>query len=334
MSTLKDIANQTNLAVGTVSRILRGKERVSQATRKRVFEAAEDLKYRPNLLVRGIQTGSTNTIGVMMRMADEFRSGLMRGINHELVIAGYVPIVLSPPAPVQPPFELALLHELIDRRVDGLILYPTKDSAPDDYLREVWDRGLPLVTVDREMEHTHADFVGTDDTEGAKLGMRHLLDLGHRRILHLAGPDYASTAHARRIGAQEAAREIRDADLIIAGDSFRDVRDDVTAVFSKDPKPTAINCACDLQLPDVFKALGEMGLRVPQDVSVVGFADIEVARIWGVTTLRQDPESIGRTAARLLLDRLTGRVTGKAARKIRLMPELIVRQSTAQAPRQ
>ncbi len=334
---LRAIADATGLALATVSRILRGRDQCSEATRQRVLTVAEQLKYRPNLLVQGLQTGRTRTIGVLMQVR-EFPARIIEGIHDELVAADHVPIILWPRivySPDEPTNDLEQLHRLIDRRVDAVILYPADDRVADDYLHEVWDRGLPLVTVDRELEHTHADFVGTDDRLGGRLAAEHLLDLGHRHFGIVAGPPQVTTARHRQEGFAAAVATCPDATLHVVHDSSYTVGYPAALELLRQfPRPTALFADNDYQAEGVYRAAADMQLHIPHDLSVVGFADLRHAPYLQppLTTLRQFPEQIGQRAARLVLDRLDGELSDPAPQRHRLAPQLIVRHSTAKPP--
>lgn len=338
MATLKDIAEETGLAIGTVSRILRNRERVAEDTRARVLEAARRLKYRPNLLVRGIQSGRTQTIGVILRPMDEFRAALLTGINDALLEEDHVALVISGVTDQEKPTQLDLIHALVDRRVDGVIMYPKEDNAPDEFLHEVWERDIPLVTVDRLMPYTHADFVGTDDLVGGSLAARHLMALGHRHFGHIAGANYTSTGEDRYKGFRAELEKVEGTRCVMQGGTdFEDSYRAALKLLHRDARPTALFLASDLMIPGLYRAAAELELHIPSDVSVVGFADLSLARMVDpqVTTIRQDPYRIGYRAAKLILERLNNsEPAGDEAEKrlIRLTPRLVKRASTGPAP--
>ena len=216
---LRQIAEEVGVSVMTVSRGLRGSPEVSPATRDRIVAAAERLKYRPNRVVNAFKTGRTGLVGVMVRPSKLYRCDLIEGIHDELIASGSLPVMhfsrsggeANPDAA-----ELDCLHRLLDQRVDGIVFWPSDETVPDHYLQEVWQRGVPLVAVDRRLPHTRADFSGTDDIAGGRLAAEHLLDLGHRRIAVLCGEPWVSTYADRRegflevIAAHNAARMLLD----------------------------------------------------------------------------------------------------------------------------
>ena len=329
------------VSLATASLILRGKYHFSPKTCKRVLDAAKELKYRPNLLVQGIQSGKTYTIGVIMPMTTQFRSEVLTGIHEELVAADHIPFVVWSDANAKKPYrftELEQIHRLVDRRVDGVILYPEEDQAPDDYLNEVWKRGIPLVSVDREMIATHADFVGADDKAGAKMIAEHFLDLNHKHFGYIFGMPKSATTFRYRFESFEATIKKRKNTSLV--DACVDVSkgldiDPVVNILNAQPRPTAIFAANDYLAATVMKAASSIGLSVPDDVSVVGFGDLDICS-WVtpmLTTVQQFPRLIGREAARLVLRRSMGDIEGAAPQKVRISPKLIIRKSTAKTPK-
>src|SRR3954447_17914849 len=202
----QDIAREANVSRVTVSLVLAGKDQTSEETRRRVMEVAQRLRYRPNLLVQGMQTGRTFAVGVIVPSSMHFHGQIARGVHDELVANDFVPIQLwTDPAEDFTKTELAQIHRLVDRRVDGVIIWPADVSVPDVHFREIWQRQIPLVTVDRETT-THADHVGTDEELGGRLAAQHLLKLGHRRVAHVTYPKPMGSI-ARRGAAFKAAIE-------------------------------------------------------------------------------------------------------------------------------
>src|SRR5215207_2210676 len=193
----QDIAREANVSRVTVSLVLAGKDQTSEETRRRVLEVAKKLRYRPNLLVQGMQTGRTYTVGVIMPSSMHFHGQVARGIHDELMTADFVPIQLwMNPSKDTKNTELEQIHRLVDRRVDGVIIFPIDASVPDVHFQEIWQREIPLVTVDRETT-THADHVGTDEELGGRLAAEHLLSLGHKRVLLVTIPGKTGNMHRR-----------------------------------------------------------------------------------------------------------------------------------------
>ncbi|MEA2734924.1 MAG: LacI family transcriptional regulator [Humisphaera sp.] len=328
----QDIAREANVSRVTVSLVLAGKDQTSEETRRRVLEVAKRLRYRPNLLVQGMQTGRTFTVGVIMPSSMHFHGQVARGIHDELMTADYVPIQLwMNPAKDTKNTELEQIHRLVDRRVDGVIIFPVDASVPDVHFHEIWQRHIPLVTVDRETT-THADHVGTDEEVGGKLAAENLLSLGHKRVVHVTFPHRTGNVHRR---AETFIKRMQKggADVELVGGHLEDLVAPLKEILSRPKRPTAVFAATDPMATKVYGVAASLGLKIPVDISVMGYADFPFARdlVPPLTTVRQDPYQMGRIAAQLLLDRILDRASGEASKRIHLAPELIVRGSTAQA---
>ena len=337
-ATLKAIACQTGVSIGTVSRILRGQGHVVPEKRKRVLERARHLGYRPNLLVQGLQSGRTRNVGVLMPFRDAFYCGILSGIHDELVAHDYAPILLechtTPDGGFSGKSELELIHELVDRRVDAVIMVPSRDAATDAYLREMRERALPVVAVDRELPWAHADFVGTDDEAGGRLAAEVLLQRGHRLLGHVAGPSYTSTGRLRRQGFEAAVREAGGACVTCESPDFVTAYEPTVQMLSRRRAPTAIFASNDILAREVYRAAARVGRTIPGDLAVLGFGNLDFA-VWmtpALSTFEQPIYAMGRKAASLALERVDSRMDGTAARKIRLAARLTARESVQMPP--
>jgi LacI family transcriptional regulator len=302
---------------------------------------AQRLKYRPNRVVNAFKTGRTGLVGVMVRPSKLYRCDLIEGIHDELVAAGSLPVMhfsRTGGEAIPDAAELGCLHRLLDQRVDGIVFWPSNETVPDHYLHEVWQRGVPLVAVDRRLPHTRADFSGTDDVAGGRLAGEHLLELGHRRIAMLCGEPWVSTYADRRQGflAAVAAHNAAAAPADTCRCEPVECRNESCVSQARDllerrDRPTAIFAVSDVLAAHVYQAAASLGLSIGGDVSVLGYADIPESAFLrpGLSTVRQDFRQIGRNAARMLLDRIGGNVTGERARSTRVMPTLVARASTA-----
>lgn len=329
-----EIARELGVSQSLVSKILSGRNEASKEMTEKILKLVGEKGYRPNMLVRGMQTGQTKTIGVVVP-ADGFHSGIVQGIHDHLDSAGYAMILVWNKENIAAPDsrkELEYIHRLVDRRVDGVILRPTHDDVSDMYFKEVSERGIPLVIVDRELARTHYDFAGTDDRAGGEMAARHLLGLGHRSLGQLAGPSSVSTAKDRRLGFEKAVAEFGKGAVCrtIEAQHFDHVEKEILQLLQSNPRPTAIFGANDNTAREIYEMAATLGLKVPGDLSVVGFADLEFARflVPSLTTIQQDPYGIGEEAAKLLLARCKADKTGEKHEAIRLKPGLIVRAST------
>lgn len=332
-STVKQIADELGVSMMTVSRAINGRGRISEETRDRVLAVAKRLKYRPNRLVHAIKHGRSRTVGVMVPIAMSFGASVMQGIHDTLAEHRYLPILHvhgEGPQASRDEAELEYLHRLLDQRVDGIIFWPSDETVPQVYLHEVWDRGVPLVAVDRHLPRTNADFSGTDDEAGGRMAAEHLLQLGHRRLAHIGGERWVSTYADRRRGFESVIASVASVTYSVEECADCQCGDIATRLLASADRPTAIFLPSDRMAPHVYAAAESLGLSIGRDVSVVGFADL-AETAWlrpRLTTVRQDARRIGAEAARLVLDRIEGRTADDRPRVVRVLPEIVVRGST------
>jgi LacI family transcriptional regulator len=339
----KLIAREAGVSQSTVSLVLAGREITSEETRRKVLATAERLKYRPNLLVQGMQTGKTKMIGVMAPPLDSYWSEILYGIHDVLAAADHVPITLwtahegSGPrgrfAPVAN--ELEQIHRLLDRRVDGVILWPPFASLFSRHVHEFVSRDLPVVTIDHRLPpEFKADFVGSDEAHGGRMIAEYLYSLGHRRLGHLAGPGVATWAVARRTAFEGSVRDMPDADCVTLEAPHGETAlglETARALLSRPrgSRPTAIFAASDLYAKCVYRAAAEKGIRIPDDLSVVGFSDDDFSGEMGppLTTVHQPAYEIGQRAAEVVLGRSTGEIRSRAPLVEELPVKLVTRAS-------
>ena len=329
---LKTIAQEAGVSIGTVSRVMRGDDAFAAETIEKVQRIANEMGYRPNRLVASIQAGKTQTIGVMVPPEGMFFGRVLAGIHAKLAHNDYIPLHLwaTPELP-----EREQIHRLLDRRVDGMILFASDHTAPDPFIEEVWRRNIPAVSVDRLIEGSPADFVGTDDKLGGELAAKHLLDLGHRNVMHLAARPDISTSHGRWQGFKKIIGARRGAQTAYAvAEDFYSGYELAMEFLSQPDRPTAVFAGNDYLAVDTLRAARDLGIDVPTQLSVVGFSDLPIAEnsVPPLTTLRQEPDLIGQAAAQVVLDRIYGKLKSKSPHIITLQPTLIDRESTGPVP--
>jgi DNA-binding LacI/PurR family transcriptional regulator len=306
---------------------MRNAPHVSDEKRQRVLSAAAELGYRPNAAARSLVRRRTSLMGVLLSdLHNPFFAEVIDGIQAEAAAYGYRTIVgtgdrveLS---------EAGALETMLELRAEGLIL-----ASPVLPMRTIVEasRELPIVLVARRTRVSSVDSVANDDLSGAALAVAHLASLGHERIAHIDG-GYGAGSPERRRGYERAMRKhgLESHIRIAAGTYTEDGgRQGVTALFSGGRTPTAIFAANDLSAIGTLSALAERGIRVPADVSVVGYDNTALAAVRHIhlTTVDQPRPEMGRTAVALLLERLKeGRVE---ARHVLMPPSLVVRSSTA-----
>jgi LacI family transcriptional regulator len=338
-ATLRDVAAAARVHPATASRALNPETRilVSEETARRVADAAAALGYRPNPVARSLRTRRSHTIGVLIPdLNNPLFPPMVRGLEDGLTEAGYVALLGNTDSDTGK--EQAIFEQMRARHVDGFVLATA--HAHDPVLAEAAEAGLPVVLMNRlDPEHDFSS-VSVDNEQGMRMAVAHLVELGHTRIAHIAGPPQVSTGEGRRRGYDQglkAANIDPDEDLIVAATGFTVEegarccgellgRRAAGAGFS------AIAVANDMLAVGCFGALDEAGLSCPDDLSLVGFNDMPfVGRLRPpLTTVRFPHYQLGRDAAQLLLERVAR--ADAPVKVLFLDPELVVRGSTA-APR-
>lgn len=338
MATIKDISRLTGFSVTTVSRALNGYSDVSDNTRKLIKDAAETLSYSPNGLARGLVMKKTKTLGLLVsgmtykNIDNNFVFEVLCGINDSAATSDYDLILFSTNTAKQ---KMKTYTQLCrERKVDGVILQGVKTDDP--YLQEVLDSDIPCVLIDIPVQSEYVGYVSTNHKESAQMAVEHLIGLGHQQIGMMNGYPEAFVSKERYEGFREA---LRNADLSckpewVSNGKFTEEEAQVQAIelLQAHPEITAIFCASDTMALGVIKAAKELGLFVPEQLSVVGFDDIPTAAYFQppLTTIGQNMYQLGYEAANLLM----GMLKSEESPKFNILQnEFILRSSTAKPAR-
>lgn len=324
--TIRDVAERADVSIATVSHVLNRTRFVSRETQQRVLRAVRELGYRPNVVAKTARRRRTNTLGVIMcDLENPFMVEILRGI--ETVFAAHHFDMLVTNTNYILSKEQDTLEMFFGKQVDGVILVPAKGGNVD--LKLFIDFGVPVVVLDKRVDEEEVDFVGVTNREGSKELMQYILELGHRRIGVIAGPQDTSTGRERLEGVFEAAAVFPDAEILVfEGDFTKDSGvEGVRHFLSCAQAPTAL-FACNYSMGlGAFEALHDMGVKIPQDISFALFDDLPWFTYLDppLTAIAQPAFDIGRRGAELLIERLSKR--RKSPMKVVLPTTLCIRAS-------
>ncbi|MBI3961148.1 MAG: LacI family DNA-binding transcriptional regulator [Deinococcus sp.] len=324
--TIEHVARLSGVSKGTVSRVLNNHPSVSPQTRTRVQEAIAQLGFQPSSAARGLARGQRHTIGVAVPnvtvagLPSPYKTALLEAISNAAADAGYTVQVSA--ARAEEAGEKSNLEWVLDRQVDGVILLDLKEH--DQRLAVLRHRQVPFVAVGTSPV---GSWVEVENEEGARLAILHLLDLGHQRIGHIAGPKGLDVTGRRLVGYRRALEEraLGFEKALVQGAEFTELGGYRTGTALLEQGVTAIFAASDQMALGAIEAARDAGLSVPGDLSVVGFDDVLPARLANLTTVHQPIASVGRAATELLIALLHG---GKEQHLI-FPTELVVRSTTA-----
>lgn len=334
--TISDVAQLAGVHRSTAARALSpsASGMLKPETVTRVVHAADQLGYSTNTLARGLRTSRSQTVGVLLPdLNNPLFPPIVRGIEDALLPHGYTALVASTDNDAER--ERLYFHALLGRQVDGFIIATARDQDP--VLDEARRRRIAVVLINRTNIARDFPLVTGDDRDGVRAAIRHLVDLGHRRIAHLTGPDGVSSATTRSSAFREAiadhALPADDTPILPCTAFTEDAgRTGAEALLSRAPRPTAIFAANDLIALGALRAINARGLRCPDDISVVGFNDMRFADAFAppLTTVHVPHHLMGAEAGNLILEQLTH--PNPVGKSILLPVTLNVRGSTAAPP--
>jgi LacI family transcriptional regulator len=329
-TTLHEVARRAGVSAMTVSRVVNGRGSVDSETRQRVEEAIQALDYVPNRIARGLISQKTQTIGIIVPdIVNPFFAPVVRGAESAARKAGYRVLLCNSEGDLR--LEREYIEDLVAHRVEGLLLAPASDRSRSSIL-SLLRGGFPLVLIDRALPDADCDLIVSDNAQGARRLIEHLIAIGHREIAHVSDAEDTSTGRERLRGYSEA--------LEAAGIPFQPelvIRTTVDRIggyraaqeiLARDPLPTAIFAVNNMTAVGTMEALRERNLSVPKDMGLVCFDDVEHLAVLSpiLTVIDQPAETFGSLGVQLLLERMTGKANSRP-RRIILQTDLIVRQS-------
>jgi DNA-binding LacI/PurR family transcriptional regulator len=333
MATQKELARLAGVSAGTVSNVISGSTKVSEASRKKVLAAIQSLNYRPNLIARSLKTNRTHTLGIIVPdITIPFFPKIVRGAESAARERGYFLIVLDS----QGSHELEMdMLALMRQRADGILLVTAGDFRwSKESVAEI-ENGPPVVCVDRLPEGLDTDSVCVDDFGAAELGVRHLLSAGHREIAMVTGPLSLTNEQERLRGYKHALREagVRIKDSLIWSAGFE--KDDIQALcrhqfMAGKTKPSALIASNGVTGIYALRTLYEMGLSTPKDIAFVSIDELMSDELFEprITSVLQPTYEIGYRAVEVLLARIARGSDASSTSKVRLSASLVVRDSS------
>lgn len=326
-ASIKEVAREAGVSIGTVSNVLNRPDAVTPAIRQRVLDAIAKLGYVRNDPARQLRAGRSRTIAlVVLDIANPFFADLARGADEIADASDAIAIICDSHQDAER--EQRILDRLEEQRVLGVLITPVTDG-PHSRVERLIDRGMPVVLVDRASGHPSRCSVAVDDVLGGQLVGDHLLAQGHRQIAFVGGPLRIRQVADRKagltgaLGTRAELLPVETPSLTVAAG-----RAAARSLTESSPRITAVACANDLLALGVLQELTLLGVRVPEDIAVVGYDDIQAAAAAAVplTSVRRPREQLGRTAAQLLLEEVND--PAHQHRHVVFKPELVVRSSS------
>jgi LacI family transcriptional regulator len=328
MPTIKQVAAHAGVSSATVSHVINGTRYVSENVREQVQKAMDELGYRPNALARSLRSGYTHTLGLVLPdSANPFFAEVGHSIEIAAFEAGYSVVLCN----TENDFEKEALYVdvLTKKQVDGIIFVTTGERS--DSLKNLVKMGIPTVVMDRDFPELELDVVLADNLQGGYQATQHLISLGHKRIGCIAGPSSLNSSSRRLVGYKQALQEaniVVNPELIMNGNFHPESGWEVGhKMLSQQDAPTAIFTCNDLMAMGALRAATELGLRVPYDLALVAYDDINLASyiIPALTTIKQPKAEMGLAALNFLLARIKDKQS--APQRVLLPVSLVIRDS-------
>ena len=330
-ATMQDIAKDLNVSVVTVSKVLRNQGRISDATRKRVLRRAKELNYQMNWVARSLVTRRTYTIGLLLpEFAHPFFAEIARAVAHTVRPHGYHVVISS--FEEDPALESSEIDSLLARQVDGLIIASSQPPRTPDVFKRMQERNTPYILIDRPIAGLRACFVGVDNHAIGRLATEHLIAKGCCRIGHLRGPEVRIAAERLEGYRQALAKgglRPHSEYIVPSGHGDHSGYEAMQQLLKLRPLPDGVFCYNDPVAIGAMKAVLDAGLKLPQDIAIVGAGNVRYSDVLSVplTTVDQGTCQIGRLAAELLIARI-GSKRPMRPQKILIPPKLVEREST------
>lgn len=332
-TTIHDIAKKLNIAASTVSRALKNSPLISEGTRKRIRKTADEMGYHPNIMAANFRTKKTNTIGIIVPLINRhFFSSVISGIEDIAYEQGYAVTISQSNDNFEKEDKIA--HTLFANRVDGLILSIGMETTTFDHLKLFSDRNIPLVFFDRVVDEIKAHKIVVDDFGGGFRATNHLIEQGAKKIAHIGGPLNLQIYKNRQEGfchaIEKAGMELDESYIINTSLTKVEGTKAIEKLIRNKEKPDAIFCANDTTALSVIIYLQKNGLKVPEDILVVGFSNEPFSEVVtpSISTIKQPGFLMGQKAAGLIINQINSSPKKVDFETIIMPTELIVRDSS------
>lgn len=326
---IKEIAKRANVSIATVSRALSGQNNVREETKKHILKIARQLNYNPNLLARNFVKGQSNIIGLILPdISDEFFSEIIKSIDDTSFISGYFTMVISS-------HKNRSLGESINTMMNSgiaggfILLVPFMNSEIEKALKS---ERVPFVIISGDAKLGNYDIITIDNYNAAYNVVNFLAERGYKKIAHVAGPDENNDAALRREGFLNACAKLKletKKTWIAKGDfTLESGERAANLILNQKKKPEVIFAANDMMAIGCYNAASKLGLKIPDDVAIIGFDDVLISQYVNppLTTIKVDTEAIGKTAAEKLIQKMTEKEKSKP-QTIKISTELVIRNS-------
>ncbi len=333
-TTIYDIAKELNISAATVSRALNKNPKISESTCKLVMETAAKLNYKQNKLAQALRSGKSNNVGVIVpRIDSNFFASVIRGIEEELHPHQYHVIICQTHENEER--EIENINTLLNAQVDGIMISITNESEENEKtIQRVLDKNVPLIFFDRKKNMEGVSSVTIDDFKGGYIATKHLIDSNCKRIAHLKGDQSLEIFANRNNGYKQALLdngiEFNENYVIRTKSSVEAGKESVKKLLELNPPPDAIFSSSDFAALGAIQELKSRGIKIPEDVCVVGFGDEPFTKFMelSISSVNQSPLEMGRMTARVFLEQMDATENLKTEKKVILNPELHIRKSS------
>ncbi len=330
--TIKDIAKHLGISPSTVSRALKDHPDISDETKRLVKELAAKLKYQPNAVALSLKNSRSRTIGVIIpEIVHYFFSQIIAGIENVAYEAGYTVMICQSNEKYDR--EVHNVQALLNHRVEGVLVSISKETSDFEHLHNIEDYNIPMVFFDRACPEVDADAVVIDDFDAAYRATTHLIECGYRNIAHFGGPQNLLIGQQRKNGYIQALLDhdiAIDESLIFEADSFERAQVVVRQLLKRPKRPDSIFAVNDLTAIGAMQAIQRVGLKIPDDIAVVGFTDGRFTDITNpkLTSVNQHGYEMGKIATEILLKRIIADQREYEPETRQIIADLVIRESS------